>query len=633
MVTAVGESGVSRRRPGSYLLAWLVGVVGAVLRVGWDPPRTVAASVSLGVIGLLVVVCFEIDPDRSGRWFRAGVVGSTTVLTFVVAMAGYAYPVAVVVVGTTTAYGAAVRWSLVRRWPQRRVGVVGPAIGVLVVASLSWYRLGSPIRFAALAVAAIGILEFYSRRVVAASTVDAAIGRIAHVIAVAVGGAIAAVVIVLVVVPINLVSRIFGYSSLDGGWTTPRSAWIPVDPSRTREPGGSPRDVDRMAVREDRPTKAVRRRGHLRLVVPVVAVLVLALAVQGEWKWPWASDDATAASTGGTFTRKFEEDPAFAHAPWARNLRLGLLDAWSNLEFNAAVGGWQIRDVRSKYINVEHGERRTTQPDASLGRPLEVWFLGGSAAFGAGQRDDHTIPSELVRLAGAARVPLHVRNMAVPATVNWQSAMLLIERLEWEPRPDLVILYDGANDLALQEVLANRGEGSSDRPASLIDGDLDAMLRARAKAAGATDVSLPDVVPTTPERRPGPTAEGQLVSSRYLKGLEVIRRASAQVGVPVVSFWQPEIRTKQPLSGADRRTLESVDVGSDLDGWRTYSAAARTPIMAAGVTDLTGVFDGEKRALYWDTVHTNELGAQLVARAIFDHLDPLLQGLLRSGGG
>ena len=72
-----------------------------------------------------------------------------------------------------------------------------------------------------------------------------------------------------------------------------------------------------------------------------------------------------------------------------------------------------------------------------------------------------------------------MRNFGVPATVNWQSVMLMIEKLAWDEAPDLVVFYEGANDLSLQESLASQGRPTSDRPASLIDAEFNEILRER----------------------------------------------------------------------------------------------------------------------------------------------------------
>ena len=100
-------------------------------------------------------------------------------------------------------------------------------------------------------------------------------------------------------------------------------------------------------------------------------------------------------------------------------------------------------------MNVNDGIRRSYEPAAS-GDPVEVYFLGGSAMFGWFQRDEHTIPSEVARLAEADGIPVRVVNHATPAYVNWQESLKLQALVTSGHRPDVAVFYDGANELVSQ---------------------------------------------------------------------------------------------------------------------------------------------------------------------------------------
>jgi lysophospholipase L1-like esterase len=449
-----------------------------------------------------------------------------------------------------------------------------------------------------------------------ADRVDGAIEHGARRLGDGIGAVLSWVVLVTLVWPVHLLSRLVGYSPLTSGRSAPGSRWVPVGAERTRSPDGAPLRPDSMAAPELRPSHAVRRRSRLRLL-PVFAVGLVVLVAVWPWTvdWPWSDGGETVAGDAGTFTRSFEDDPAFADAPWAANVRLSLLDAWNNLEFNAAEGGWSIRDIASDHVNVTGGERLTVAPDPGLGDPVVVWLVGASAAFGAGQRDDHTIASELVRRAGRDGIPLQVRNLAVPATVNWQTATQLTSRLLWDVPPDLIVVYDGANDLSLQESLASRGLGDSDRPASLVDEEFDRILRERA-AAGGAGAALPEPVETS-VAGPVPTGDelAARVVTRYGRGLELIRRSA-------------------PATDADRETLRAVGLDeSSVERWRALADGVRRELPALGVVDLSSVYDGRSEPIYWDTVHTNEVGSLLAADAIYAGILPEVAAARSRSGG
>jgi lysophospholipase L1-like esterase len=617
--------------------AWVLGVGGAIARVAPHGLRGAVIAGLVGAAGLDVLVFLDIHVGP--RRLRARVLGAVALAALLVAGVhlGFLYQLAVATVGTTLSYGAFVRWPRPQGRPSRRAPVATLALAPLVVAMVQWSRHPSPIAFAVLATASAVTLGCYARYPAAIDRIRHGVDHIGLAVSRIITTTVATAVMVVIVVPINLLSRLMRYSPLDSGWSTPATAWVRIDPLRMRMPNGLPPTPESMAALELAPSRLVRRRSRRRVLAPAVAVVAVAIAVVtlpgiGPFRKAGPNLDVPAPGAG-TFTRKFETDPAFKDAPWARNLRLDLLDAWQGLEFNAASGGWQIRDVSSAYINVKAGERKTIAPDRQHGAPLVVWFLGGSAAFGAGQRDAYTIPSDLVRRANADHIPLEVRNLAVPATVDWQSAMLLIERLKWDAKPDLVVFYDGANDLALQGVLASRGRGGSDQPASLLDGQVDAVLRERAAKRGRAEGLLP---PSTPERAepvPSPATQGDLVGARYAKGIDVVRSFCSTLSVPVSFFWQPDLRDKKTLTDVDQDTLRKANIdGASVKQFQKESSAARAHLAELQVTDLTDVFDGERRALYWDTVHTNETGASIVADAIYERLAPQLRRL-RAGAG
>src|SRR5439155_17899889 len=78
-------------------------------------------------------------------------------------------------------------------------------------------------------------------------------------------------------------------------------------------------------------------------------------------------------------------------------------------------------------------------------------FFGGSTMWGTSQRDDHTIAAEaahrLQALAGPnARV--EVTNFGETGYVNTQELLQLMLELRAGHRPDVVVFYDGLNEVA-----------------------------------------------------------------------------------------------------------------------------------------------------------------------------------------
>ena len=585
-------------------IAVSIGVVGPLARI------IETGSDRLASVIVLVVLGFGVVGAHAGTLRTRIVAGAA-----IAASLAFAWPLevrrsaAVVAAGCAVAAVGLLDGSIRSASARSARPTAVPALAVVAVGEVLWYRHGSPVVFAPVCAVAGAIAVVWARHPGPRARWTAGLHRIGSTLGRAMTDLMGAVVFGVLVMPIGLLLRLVRVDPLDNGWSRPDSTWLPG--ARLRRPRPEHRAARSLAQPEFVPSTGARRR---RAALAVALAIGAAGATYAAFEIRGAN--GAPSTRAGSFTRDFEDDPAFRDAPWARTLRVGLLDAWNNIEFNGAVGGWRLGDVTSEFINVSDGER-VTRRSGRGGPPFVIWFFGGSAAFGAGQRDDHTIASELVALADRRGATLEVHNFGVPATTNWQTAVLMIEKLAWNPPPDLVVVYDGANDVGLQDALVAKGNGDSDEPASIVDAELDLVLRERAAAGGSTTVPTAESTPpdTTP---PPPEQMAARIAVRYRRGVELIRASCERAGVDVLVAWQPDLRAKEPTTSADRETLASVNAAeAGVARWRAISAAARASLSDLGVLDLTEVFNGRTEAIYWDTVHTNETGAALVAEALY----------------
>jgi hypothetical protein len=104
--------------------------------------------------------------------------------------------------------------------------------------------------------------------------------------------------------------------------------------------------------------------------------------------------------------------------------------------------GWRLSEVKSPDFNIEgfYSQRRTVNEDARS--ITKAYFFGGSTMWGFGLGDRQTIPSHFGRISG-----LTAENFAQPAYTAHQSLVWLIQILQDGSRPDLVVFYDGVNEI------------------------------------------------------------------------------------------------------------------------------------------------------------------------------------------
>ena len=111
---------------------------------------------------------------------------------------------------------------------------------------------------------------------------------------------------------------------------------------------------------------------------------------------------------------------------------------------------WGYKDTASPDSNIVGGYRRSYEHTCSLNQIKKtIWMFGGSTMLGQGSPDDFTIPSFLCKEL-KKKYPetcWRCENYGIGGYVFTQEIFLFIRFLQKEnPRPDLVIFYDGVND-------------------------------------------------------------------------------------------------------------------------------------------------------------------------------------------
>jgi lysophospholipase L1-like esterase len=449
----------------------------------------------------------------------------------------------------------------------------------------------------------------------------------------------------LVFTPVSLVMRLLRFDPLAlGGSPEDTTFWRPA-PAR-------PRALHRHLYTYERfPVEGVRRDTlPFPTVRKVLAVLILLLALDvaaGSLFDALDGKDDTPRATGSRTSQLLYPDAAAGRAePWRNDLGWEITHVWDAKRYHPYLG-WTLSDFRGRYVHVKDGVRRSYQPAVS-GDPVEIYFLGGSATFGWFQRDEHTIPSEVARLAEADGIPVRVVNYATPAYVNWQESLQLQDLVTSGRKPDIAVFYDGANELVSQftqglhtdiETTLSRqigdelGQGLTRPPTGSggVRGFTDAWARVSAVHRVGERLGLlsdpdrpPDEVLVSPwlgNQADRADTRGRYAAAIYSRGVEVVRRIAASYGFDADFFWQPTVFTKRVVKGEE---FAATGLGTDAGAWRAAAKAARESL-PSGTVDLSEALSRTDKPLMYDFVHTNELGARIVAEAIYRRLKPQLE--------
>ena len=282
-------------------------------------------------------------------------------------------------------------------------------------------------------------------------------------------------------------------------------------------------------------------------------------------------------------------------------------------------------DRTGEFINVVDGHRTTVLPDSVGDDAPLVWVFGGSPAWGEGQRDAHTIPSELATLAADAGSPLRVVSWAQRGDTVFVEAQRLERALaHGAERPDLVVLLDGPDDLGVQaeRVTGNPsqyGLGLGDQTVTSdersvweryrdtsvlyeLGQQVRGLVAVVPAAAQTTDTTAGSSGTGVQSVRSGEIAAA--TASVYDRGRRLVSIVADAAGIPVVHVWVP--------------------VAASGDAHSTYRDAASR--LTPGVVVLPAL-DGSDGPVFMDGVHTNEAGARQVAEDLYGELEPTLAGL------
>lgn len=501
-------------------------------------------------------------------------------------------------------------WAALRR-------ALAPAIAAVLLFGLGRDRTPKLLLLAAFLVLAGGLLAPR-----AAGALDRGVARAAERLADALFTFLASVAWLVVLLPTWALSRLVGHSPLDDGWATDRSAWIGIQDTRRRTADGHPAHATRMGARAGDVAPRVRRRARLRLVAPAAAVALVAaaLALRGD-EVPVPSADIIDLRVGPPGPGDIDDEDlewnglpidGYAHEgePWIEGYFRELI---ASEPYHDYILGLRLRDVDGEHLTIVDGRRVTYSPDDA---EVTVWFFGGSTMFGVGQRDDHTIPSVVARVAEDDGIAVRALNFGGSADASWGETIRFAEALESDlPRPDLVVFYDGANERGLASYRAD-------------DGSLDPSVMERYPLSDEDREAHRDSLGREPLPYGSERAEVEidLAAAQYRRAAAVARRLAEPDDIPVVHAWQPEPFSKRPTPQDDelwRRT--DFQIGDLPESTRIYAEMRRR----SGVDpiDLSRALDDVDAPVYFDSSHTNELGARIIGTELYERLAPQLRDL------
>lgn len=470
---------------------------------------------------------------------------------------------------------------------------------------------------AALVLVAVLALSLLSIVFPAAGTrIDVGIARVTAPIVRSVSTITLAIMYFLVITPVSVGLRLVGRDPLAPPIANVGTAWI----AKPRQ--SVPAMVHRQFTVEER-VLLRRPQGRTAAIKFLVSMTVRAISLFVAVDLVIGTVYVLVRAPGACPHARLSANPALADDKWAADYFREFCEMKADW---VPLLGMVLEDHEGVYFNIVDRARKTYVAHGVDDDAPSLFFFGGSTTWGEGQRDSYTIPSYVARLAEEHGVSARVSNYGQSGWVIWQELALLQQLLTEGNVPDVAIFYNGHNDVGLQ--VQELTTAPSYPRAELIKQAVN-RERARGSFSGFIDALnafyldhsiLVRIVRkfTSPEiSEPAPTSASPQVQARnavelHDRAVEVIEGLAKSYGFEAVFFWQPDAYT---TDGGDAARF----LGWGEEGFgAAYLEATRS--VGPPVINLADALDGVQDAVFFDDVHTNELGAELVARAIYPHL-------------
>jgi lysophospholipase L1-like esterase len=300
---------------------------------------------------------------------------------------------------------------------------------------------------------------------------------------------------------------------------------------------------------------------------------------------------------------------------------------------------WRRKPYTGKYINIdEKGLRRTIFPiDESVKKkPVEkVFMFGGSTMWGSGVRDEFTLPS-LVG-SGLAKQAIHteVTNFGESGYVSTQEMTELFLQLREGKIPDLVVFYDGANDIfsAYQQGKAGIPQNENNREKEFNS------LRSKKRSLMVFFESLKTLSTIKfiigliqPEMKPLPYSGSEIQKLAtetievYLKNITTINLWAKEYGFKVIFYWQPTIFNKPELSDFEKLEAEKYGFIKDIvHAADVHDSNIKADLESSVFYNISDIFRNESKLVFIDYCHVSEYGNSVIANKMTEDIAAVLK--------
>ncbi len=339
------------------------------------------------------------------------------------------------------------------------------------------------------------------------------------------------------------------------------------------------------------------------------------------------------------------DSDAYAGAPWV----VGYFeeDAKLRTQWNSYTY-WKMAPFDGRYIHIDDNGRRQNGLPADADGP-SVFMFGGSTMWGTGSRDAYTIPSQVAAALSSQGVRADVVNFGEIGYVSTQEVLALMLELREGNVPDVVVFYDGINDVtsAIHNGFPGIPHNEYRRRA-----EFNLLSRHRADDYNREFISRlinhsatvriarailyrigpkePVAKATTADFRASVDLTGG-VANAYVKNIEIVQMLAKQYEFTALFYLQPVIFGKTELSPYEEMQVEAAMAYREFFE-SCYVKIKRKMTHVYGFRDISSILANREEPCFLDFMHIDEAANGLVAEAIARDLMMALPSDASHGG-
>jgi len=285
------------------------------------------------------------------------------------------------------------------------------------------------------------------------------------------------------------------------------------------------------------------------------------------------------------------------------------------------------------YVTINTNQDGFRGKEISLEKPLDtfrVFVVGGSTAFGWGSSSDSsTIPAYLQKQYDFnSELNVEVINVGTPKAYSYSNALLIKKNLiNFEP--DLLIIYSGWNDLARSSEDSHTYNPAGNVPSSpilkifrfLINNGYYQSVNILFTNYENWKIGISEQLKTPP------FDYSEQMAKNWQNTWSEICELGKSNNFDVIVTLQPMLGTgSKQLTNEESRNYKLYNQDIKLSAYEDFAGVL--PELNTKCTkskDLRNIFQNINETIFYDDVHTGDLGNEIIAKELFELSLPILK--------